>query len=76
MPEPSTGPLRRLRRHLPLKGEDIVVLGPEVARLESDASTGRVLGPLKVENIVVLTVLPLQGEVPAEQAEGARGRAS
>ena len=27
--------------------------------------------PLKGEDIVVLTVLPLQGEVPAEQAEGA-----
>ena len=26
-----------------------------------------------MENIVVLTVLPLQGEVPAEQAEGAPG---
>ena len=38
------GPLRPLRGHLPLKGEDSVVL----------------------------TVLPLRGEVPAEQAEGAK----
>jgi len=29
--------------------------------------------PLKGEDMVALTVLPLQGEVPAEQAEGAHG---
>jgi len=54
------GPLRPLRGHLPLKGEDIVVL---------------TVLPLKGEDIVVLTVLPLQGEVPsAARRRGPCGR--
>ena len=74
------GPLRRLRRHLPLKGEDcendhVLPLQGEVAAKRSEgalseSSPFRHLPPKWVdcENA---HVLPIQGEAAAKRSEGA-----
>ena len=61
------GPLRRLRRHLPLKGEDLVL----------KAVPARVLPlpgpPVNTElNTVPTKSSPSQGEVAAKRSEGAQ----